>query len=268
MRTRVITAVIALAIFLPILFIGGTILQLTAALLAVIGVYELFRMRQIQLLSYEGVLAALGAIVLVLPKNPWFSFLPVNTEKWMLYYFVVMLILGLSVISKNTYTFDEAWFPVLVSLYVGVGFGNFVSARMDKDGLIVLMFAFLVVWSTDIGAYMFGRKYGKNKLWPEISPNKTVEGALGGILSAVVVAVIYLIIFPAKQYFDHSLFTVALMTIVLSVVGQFGDLVESAFKRHYGVKDSGKILPGHGGILDRFDSMLFVFPIMHLLGLI
>ena len=67
---------------------------------------------------------------------------------------------------------------------------------MDKDGLIVLMFAFLVVWSTDIGAYMFGRKYGKNKLWPEISPNKTVEGALGGILSAVVVAVIYLIIFP------------------------------------------------------------------------
>ena len=268
MQKRVITAAVALAVFIAIIYVGGITLQLAAAILAVIGVYELFRMKGLKLISFEGILSALGAIILVLPRDPWFNFLPIHTDKWMLFYLVVMLILGLSVISKNMYTIDEAGFPILASLYVGVGFGNFVSARMDKDGLIVLMFAFFIVWATDIGAYMIGRKYGKNKLWPEISPNKTVEGALGGILSAVVVAVIYLLIFDAQTYFNHSLFVVACMTIVLSIVGQFGDLVESAIKRHFGVKDSGKLLPGHGGILDRFDSMLFVFPIMHLLGLI
>lgn len=111
---------------------------------------------------------------------------------------------------------------------------------------------------------MVGRQVGKHKLWPDISPNKTIEGALGGIASAIVVAVVFILVQP--NVFQHNLVTMVIFTIIFSVVGQFGDLVESAIKRHYGVKDSGKILPGHGGILDRFDSMLFVFPMMHLLG--
>lgn len=173
-----------------------------------------------------------------------------------------MIILGFSVVSKNTYTIDEAGFPVVASLYVGVGFQNLVTAR--ADGLAILLFAFFVVWATDIGAYMVGRQVGKHKLWPDISPNKTIEGALGGIASAIVVAVVFILVQP--NVFQHNLVTMVIFTIIFSVVGQFGDLVESAIKRHYGVKDSGKILPGHGGILDRFDSMLFVFPMMHLLG--
>jgi phosphatidate cytidylyltransferase len=249
MRQRVITAVVALALFLPIIYFdfGGISVALLGAALAVVGVYELFRMKGLAMLSFEGVLSGLGAVILVLPRE-WFVFLPEKTDKFMLFYLIVMLLLGISVISKNTYTIDEAAFPVIVSLYTGVGFGLFI------------------VWATDIGAYMFGRQYGKNKLWPEISPNKTVEGALGGILSAVVVAAVYLEIFHGSDYFGYNSFVMILLTIIFSIVGQFGDLVESAIKRHYKVKDSGTILPGHGGILDRFDSLLFVFPIMSLLG--
>ena len=96
---------------------------------------------------------------------------------------------------------------------------------------------------------------------PEISPKKTVEGSLGGILSALVVALLF--------YFfadlGLSLAKLLVVTVVLSVFGQVGDLAESAFKRHYGVKDSGRILPGHGGILDRFDSLLFVWPLLYFL---
>jgi phosphatidate cytidylyltransferase len=105
---------------------------------------------------------------------------------------------------------------------------------------------------------------GKNKLWPEISPNKTIEGAVGGVLFAVIFAWIY-------HYFTGVLdnyIIVTFMTIFLSVFGQIGDLVESALKRQYQVKDSGTILPGHGGILDRFDSLLFVLPILHFLRLL
>lgn len=265
MRQRVITAVVALALFLPIIYFdfGGISVALLGAALAVVGVYELFRMKGLAMLSFEGVLSGLGAVILVLPRE-WFVFLPDKTDKFMLFYFIVMLLLGISVISKNTYTIDEAAFPVIASLYAGVGFESFVNARIEN--LIVLCFGLFIVWATDIGAYMVGRQYGKNKLWPEISPNKTVEGALGGILSAVIVAAVYLAIFNGSDYFGYNSFVMILLTIIFSIVGQFGDLVESAIKRHYKVKDSGTILPGHGGILDRFDSLLFVFPIMSLLG--
>ena len=267
MRQRVITAVVALVLFIPIVYFdfAGISVGLLAGLLAGVGVYELFRMKGLTLLSLEGGLSLIGALILALPRDPWFQFLPEKTDKFMLFYLIVLLLLGISVISKNTYTIDEAGFPILVSLYAGVGFGAFANAR--KESLIVLCLGLLIVWATDIGAYMVGREYGKNKLWPEISPNKTIEGAVGGILSAIVIAIVYLIVFPGKTYFNQSSFVLILMTAVLSVVGQFGDLVESAIKRHYGVKDSGIILPGHGGILDRFDSLLFVFPIMHLFGI-
>ncbi|MEG1504086.1 phosphatidate cytidylyltransferase [Enterococcus sp. 22-H-5-01] len=263
MRQRVITAVVALVIFIPILYVGGVVLEVAAAVLAGIGVYELFRMKGLAILSFEGVLSILGAVFLVLPAERWMPFLSGNNSNFLLFYLTVMIILGFSVVSKNTYTIDEAGFPVIVSLYVGVGFQNLVTARANS--LAILLFAFFIVWSTDIGAYMVGRQIGKHKLWPEISPNKTTEGALGGIASAIVVAIIFFLVQPAV--FHHNLVTIILFTLIFSIVGQFGDLVESAIKRHYDVKDSGNILPGHGGILDRFDSMLFVFPMMHLLGL-
>src|SRR5690606_14527032 len=105
---------------------------------------------------------------------------------------------------------------------------------------------------------------GKRKLWPEISPNKTIEGFVGGILWAVGIALVF-------AYFagmEQPMVLVVIVAIVASIFGQLGDLVESALKRHFNVKDSGKMLPGHGGILDRFDSILFVMPLLHFLHFI
>ena len=122
---------------------------------------------------------------------------------------------------------------------------------------------FVVVWSTDIGAYMIGRKIGKHKLWPVISPNKTWEGSIGAVVCALICSAIYMAILGSLGInFGVSELTMIILAFFLSIVGQMGDLVESAYKRFYGVKDSGKILPGHGGILDRFDSMLFVLPVV------
>lgn len=265
MRQRIITAAIALVIFIPIIWYGGIMIELTAALLAVIGVYELFRMKGLEIASFEGVLSALGAVFLVLPKEHWFFFLPEKTDNFILFYLTVMILLGGLVASKNMYSISQAGFPVITSLYVGVGFQNFVSAR--HLGFVVLLYALFVVWATDIGAYFIGKRFGKRKLWPEVSPNKTIEGSLGGILCAVIVSCLFLIFTPNKELFAYNLPTMLVITVFFSIVAQFGDLVESSIKRYYEVKDSGTILPGHGGILDRFDSLLFVFPIMHLFGL-
>jgi len=261
MKQRVITAAVALLLFVPFVYMGGMPLQAVAALLTGIGVYELFKMRQLALLSPVGVCSLAAAILLVLPKDNWFPFLPAAVDNTILFYLPVLCLLTIPVFSKNTFNFDDMAFPVLTALYVGMGFQNFVLAR--EDGLTTLIYALFVVWSTDIGAYFFGMKFGKNKLAPAISPNKSIEGSVGGIISAVVVAFIFLLVYPGL----YSLPVMLVLTVVFSIVGQLGDLVQSAYKRHYGVKDSGNILPGHGGILDRFDSLLFVFPVMHLMGL-
>jgi phosphatidate cytidylyltransferase len=265
MKQRVITAAVALVVFIPIIWYGSFVIELAAAVLAVVGVYELFKMKGLELASFEGALAALGTIFLVLPKERWFFFLPEKADNFILFYLTVMILLGGLVASKNMYTISQAGFPVIASLYVGVGFQNFVTAR--QAGFVVLLYALFVVWATDIGAYFIGKRFGKHKLMPDVSPNKTIEGSLGGILSAVAVALIFLLVNPDKELFVYNLPVMLILTVVFSIVGQFGDLVESSIKRHYDVKDSGNILPGHGGILDRFDSLLFVFPIMHLFGL-
>ena len=151
MKQRVITAVAALALFLPVVYFDfkGISVGILAALLAAVGVYELFRMKGLTVLSFEGILSIVGAAILALPKDPWFTFLPEKTDKFVLFYLIVLLFLGISVISKNMYTIDEAAFPVLTSLYVGMGFGAFASARAES--LIVLCFGLFIVWATDYG---------------------------------------------------------------------------------------------------------------------
>ena len=148
-------------------------------------------------------------------------------------------------------------------LYIGMGFHYFVAARADS--LTVLLYALFIVWCTDSGAYIFGRLFGKHKLAPRISPNKTWEGSVYGSIAATIICTAFVYFYPIAGYSITKMFFI---TIFLSIAGQFGDLIESALKRYYGVKDSGKILPGHGGILDRFDSLLFVLPMLHLVGII
>ncbi|MFC2950080.1 phosphatidate cytidylyltransferase [Virgibacillus sediminis] len=258
MKQRTITAIVAILILLPFVIFGGWPFVTFVYILATIGLAELMRMHQINLVSLPFVLAA-GLLWMILfpywSGTAWLT----QTEIIMLF---VLLLLSYTVLVKNKFTFDDAGFILLSVLYVGTGFLFFIETQ--KAGLDYLLFALFIIWATDTGAYLFGRKFGRRKLWPKISPNKTVEGALGGILLACIVAVFFQLIHP----FSFSMAVVLGATILASIFGQVGDLVESAFKRHYGVKDSGKILPGHGGILDRFDSLLFVLPLLHFINFI
>src|SRR5690625_2814275 len=133
----------------------------------------------------------------------------------------VLILLSYTVLKKNRFTFDDAGFVLLATLYVGMGFFYFLETRYSDNGLATILFVLFIVWATDTGAYFFGRAFGKNKLWPKISPNKTIEGALGGIVLASIVGVIFHIVHP----FDNTLITIIGVTIIASIFGQIGDLV-------------------------------------------
>lgn len=167
--------------------------------------------------------------------------------------------------TKNQCSIDQAALTLLGTVYLGIGFAAMIDVRlMDSHALWWSFLAFCSIWASDIGAYFFGRAFGKHKLAPLISPNKTIEGAIGGILSSLVIAFVFALVAPSVIGIGHAM----LLGVVAAVAGQLGDLMQSAYKRVRGIKDMGNILPGHGGIIDRTDSWIIVFPILVLTGLI
>lgn len=260
MKQRILTAAVALAFFVPLIIIGGLPFTITIYIIATIGLYEILRMKDLHLFSIPGFITWIVLAVLLMPVswNVWILDV-LGYTKIELVFAAILILLTYTVIVKNRFTFDHVAFSIMGALYVGIGFYYLIETRMF--GIQYVVFAFIVIWMTDTGAYVTGRKIGKRKLWPEISPNKTVEGFVGGIIWAIIFACIFQFFVPVASSYPILI----LVTIIASIVGQLGDLVESAIKRHYDVKDSGKLLPGHGGILDRFDSLLFVLPLLHLL---
>jgi phosphatidate cytidylyltransferase len=151
---------------------------------------------------------------------------------------------------------------VLATLYVGMLGGSLIRLRSDfplPDGPRLVFFLLLVVWLGDAGAYYVGRQFGKHPLSPLISPKKTIEGGIGGVITSVIAAVVIHFTFFPKFALLHAV----IAGVVLSACGVVGDLAESMWKRSAAVKDSGTLIPGHGGFLDRFDSIFFTAPILY-----
>lgn len=261
MKTRIVTAVVGILIFIPIVLIGGWIFTLTTYVLATVGLFELTRMYDRKKALYYASLASLFLWLILMPTHNFTIFVNKYTKIEFMAMFIVFL-LAYTVMTKNKFTFEQAGFLLLASLYVGIGFSYLIELR--NSGMNYLLYVLFTIWATDTGAYFFGRAFGRKKLWPLISPNKTIGGAIGGICMAVIVGIIFQYVYP----FHFSLFTVMIISVMISVVGQLGDLVASALKRHFRVKDAGTIFPGHGGILDRFDSLLFVLLVLSIIRII
>lgn len=259
-----ITGVLAGALYLAFLLIGAVPFAVLAAVMAVIAFSELAVMnKQRSPFSPETITAACFVAVLVL-RSVFPSETPFDTffMQWLIIF--ALLLTGLTVVSRNRFHFEQAAYLLLSALYISFPF--YLLAQMRLDSLALVLFVQITIWATDSGAYFVGRKLGRHKLAPHISPNKTIEGSLGAIVIAFVAAVLFEWIVPQPLFSSWARLIAA--TLIISCVGQIGDLVESAIKRHFGVKDSGNILPGHGGIFDRFDSLIFVLPVLFVAGVI
>lgn len=156
-------------------------------------------------------------------------------------------------------------FKELMFAFFGLLYLSFIPVYLQKihempDGVNWTIFFLFIVWANDIGAYFAGKKFGRTKLYEKISPKKTVEGAIGGLASGVLIALLYkVVIFRGAAFIS----TVIFLPLVVGFFAQVGDLCESFLKRAFGTKDSGSILPGHGGFLDRFDGVVFSLPVMY-----
>ena len=257
MKTRIITAIVALIVFLPLLFLGGEYFKYTTYFLGILAMYEIIKM------TYKKP-HLLTLIFTGLIGTSIYNFLLVyNTREQVIIYLIsfvaIILLLATVVATKHEIKLEAILVIIFFSFYVYLGFYNLHLLR--ELGLGYVFYLLITIWFTDSFAYFGGMKFGKNKLAPTISPNKSIEGAIIGSLSSIVVAVVT---FYATSIFS-SLAGAIVITLIVSIIGQFGDLIESAYKRECDVKDSSNLLPGHGGIFDRFDSVILAAPTFILL---
>ncbi len=256
MQERLIAAVIALAIVLPILVYGGTIGVLVLGMVIVaIGSGELWKMFS-KNNSFPSMHRWILTNVYVLVFVALFYYQTMLTPILIGALFVLFMT-GLFGMPDNDLGMKWAAYSTFGLMYLPFLLSTFVQVRdVEETGLTWLFLTLVLTWSADSGAYFAGRAFGKHKLFERVSPKKTIEGVVGGVVLSTIVAYFFCVTWlPMVPVVSSLLFGVALA--ILSVVG---DLVESMMKRAFGVKDSGNIMPGHGGVIDRLDSLLFTFP--------
>ncbi len=271
MLTRIITALVALCVLIPVLIFSNTwVLPIAVAIVCFIGTYEALKcIGTLKKPIISGVLLSLSAAVPILTRlvNHTCS---VFVSMACIVFAVILYFMTVLVFSKGTVGISEISISAFMSFYVISGFSAivFLHDRFD-GGHYTYLLVFIGAWITDVFAYFCGRLFGKHKLIPEVSPKKTVEGSIGGTLFSGVAFVLFGIILESIEiYVDQSHFQLFVFGVIAAVVAQIGDLCMSALKRHYGIKDFGKIFPGHGGVLDRFDSILSVSIVLLILNIV
>jgi phosphatidate cytidylyltransferase len=256
MTKRIVSAVILIAVLLPFLIIGGTPFVILMSVLGVLGLYELLKVRGNVKKKFPVVMRILAYLMTV--------FLIVNNAssidlQYDLDYRLVSAIIFLFLVpmvfinNSKKYNLNDALFLVGSVVFIGLSFNLLTVIRNFNVAYIIYLL--LITTITDSFALFTGMFIGKHKLAPEISPKKTIEGAIGGSLMGTIVATAF---YTTVINSAAPLVFVILITFALTAVGQIGDLVFSAIKRYYGQKDFSDLIPGHGGILDRFDSLVFV----------
>jgi phosphatidate cytidylyltransferase len=262
-KQRIVTGIIAAVVFLTLLYLGNYWFISFIGIAALVGFYEFMKMNEFKPFSLTSLIGYVGVLFLCLPWT--ITSLPQLSSATSIIWIFLFILLCITVISKNKVTIDHISTLFLGVVYIGLGFHYMIETRMhEQGGLFWTLLVFFCIWATDSGAYFTGSKIGKHPLWPAISPKKSIEGSFGGIISSIVVALCFSLAQPALLSWKQAL----AIGIVIAIVGQMGDLIQSAYKRVKGIKDTGTILPGHGGVLDRVDSWLIVFPMVHLLSLL
>jgi phosphatidate cytidylyltransferase len=254
--SRVVTALVLLPPLLAvILFAPGWVFLAVAEIAALLGARELFAMaglggyRLFRPVGYLATALLTASFYPGMPSGEWIAML-------------ALVALGLAAGRRGAprkETFPEVAITLLGAIYAGLMIGAVVGLRMtspESVGRSWVLFLLAVIMLGDTGAYYVGKSLGRKRLAPSLSPNKTVEGLVGGVAAAVVGALVAARLFLP----DLNLLEAALLGLVLSLLGVGGDLFESALKRSVGVKNSSSLMPGHGGILDRLDSLLFSAP--------
>ncbi|OGO60053.1 MAG: hypothetical protein A2Z36_01810 [Chloroflexi bacterium RBG_19FT_COMBO_48_23] len=255
LRHRILTAVIGLPLLVAIIWFGEPWFTILIAAMAVLGSWEFYRMTRqsnIQPITYFGMVWVL--LFVINPHCPYHLTVP-----FLITSAIVIPLIWLLFRSPREQAFANWAWTIAAILYIGWMLSYWVELRSLEAGKELVFWAMFTTFASDTSAFFVGRAWGKHALAPSISAGKTWEGAIGGLLASIVISLILGIIFPLP----FSYWQIALLGCIISLFAQFGDLVESLLKRNAGVKDAGNLMPGHGGILDRLDSLIFTGVIVY-----
>ena len=226
------------------------VLHIGTLVLGVLGILEIMRIVKTDKARSCYVAMLISILLLILPI-PQYEYL------MMLILPIALMLFGLMMALKDQIQEFNTTFATVVTITVILLFKSIPTLRNLDNGFYYLTFAVTACFVTDVAAFLFGKTFGSRKLCPNISPQKTVEGAIGGLACTVIVTMMATILLQKYAGLHFDVITLVIWAVLVSVVGQFGDLWMSTVKRIAGVKDFGNVLPGHGGILDRFDSHVF-----------
>ena len=274
MKKRIITAIVALCVFAPVCIFSGTwFLGVAFGIISLFGTFEMAKCLGIH-----------KKIALTIPM--YIASLSLPIVRWVIYYngiskpnsvflliamttAFVLLIYSLAYVmfGKNKMKIADVMTFFALSVYVIGCFSSVVMIRFTGDnefGRYMFFMIFIAAWVCDTFAYFTGRLLGKHKLIPDISPKKTIEGAIGGVVFTLIALVGYwaIIKFTPLNYHGIKIWHICILGVLLPIVSQIGDLLASSIKRQYSIKDFGNVFPGHGGVLDRFDSAMLIAPIL------
>ena len=259
---RVSSTVLGLPMVIIVLLLGNKyVIDVALAIVAVIALHEYFNaFSKYKPIKWIGYLSAMSiSLIHIIPEDMLLKTIALVIP-------VIVIVLFMQLVIKNmkisiidiAITLFGICYIVLFILFIPLMAG-------EENGKIYIWYIFIISWGTDIFAYLVGKRFGKHK-FSKISPNKSIEGCVAGIVGAVVLALIYTF-FVNKFASVHviSYVAITIVAIILSIVGQFGDFSASSIKRFVGIKDFSNLIPGHGGILDRIDSLIFIAPFAYIL---
>lgn len=257
-KTRLISGIVLVAVALFVIITGGNLLLGVTALISLIGMFELYRVFGIEK-SIAGVVGYVAALLY------YANLLTQWGETMVLVILFLIVLLAVYVFSYPKYRAEQIMASFFGLFYVAVMLSYIYQSRMMLNGgTYIVWLIFLCSWGSDTCAYCVGVLFGKHKMSPQLSPKKSVEGAVGGVVGAALLTALFTYIFREKIGIDATEITMlAIISAIGALISMVGDLAASAIKRNYEIKDYGKLIPGHGGILDRFDSVIITAPIIY-----
>lgn len=258
--TRLISGIVLLAMITTGIIIGGPVWLVFTCLLSVIATYELFRALKLDktVMLYMALVADIVLYLLL-----YFKYQELIIAVAAVYF---VLIMGVYVVRWPKYDVTDISYSVFSFVYAGVCLSYLYQVRSSSDGIIFMWLIFISSWGSDTCAYVVGKLFGKHKVPSTLSPKKTIEGCVGGVAGAMLIAVLYGLY--VYNVIDNSITYYMVFPVICmfgAVFSQIGDLAASAVKRNKDIKDYGKLIPGHGGVMDRFDSVMFIAPVIYYL---
>lgn len=261
--TRLISGIVLVAIALATIITGGPVLAATLLAVSIIGLGELYvtlgiEDKKISPLATVGYLGTVFYYIIVFCGQTAYTMTVLTV--------LLIVLMAVYVFTYPRYRIEQVTGAFFGVVYVAVMLSCIYELRCMEDGVFLVWLIFLASWGCDTCAYCVGMLIGKHKMSPKLSPKKSVEGAVGGVIGAALLGVIYAAAISGHMQGGGShMVSFALICAVGALISMVGDLAASAIKRNHGIKDYGKMIPGHGGILDRFDSVIFIAPVIYYL---